>query len=82
MAQKVPLAEPSGEDEEILCKHHWEIQTATGPVSPGVCLTCGEMREFKNYVEASTWGADRSANKANAATPQKPDKENDEVTGD
>ena len=73
MAQKTPLAEPSGENEEISCKHYWEIQAATGPVSPGVCLTCGETREFKNYVEASTWGADKSANKTNAAAAQKSD---------
>ena len=75
MAQKLPLAETSGQDEEIACKHYWEIQAATGPVSPGVCLTCGETREFKNYVEASTWGADRSANKANAAAAQNSDKD-------
>ena len=75
MAQTVPIADPSGKDEEIACKHHWEIQAATGPVSPGVCLTCGEMRDFKNYVEASTWGADRSANKMNAAAAQKSEKD-------
>jgi hypothetical protein len=30
-------------------------------VSQGLCQTCGQTREFKNYVEASTWGDDRAA---------------------
>ena len=44
-----------------VCRHHWVIQPATGPVSAGLCQVCGESREFKNYVEASTWGDDKSA---------------------
>jgi hypothetical protein len=48
------------------CRHHWVIQPATGPISPGVCQNCGETREFKNYVEASTWGEDKSRSRANA----------------
>lgn len=71
MAQKQPLAELVENDAEISCMHHWVIQAATGPVSPGVCQTCGETRDFKNYVEASTWGADKSQNKAKAAEAQK-----------
>ena len=43
------------------CRHYWVIQPATGPISPGLCQTCGLTREFKNYVEASTWGDDRSS---------------------
>ena len=50
------------EDQVISgCCHHWVIQPATGPVSEGKCQNCGESRGFKNYVEASTWGADKSA---------------------
>ena len=71
MAQKVPVADPINENEETSCKHYWVIQAATGPVSQGVCQTCGEARDFKNYVEASTWGDDKSAAKAKAAAAQK-----------
>ena len=38
------------------CRHYWIIQPATGPVSQGLCQNCGQTREFKNYVEAATWG--------------------------
>ena len=37
------------------CCHHWTIEAANGPVSLGHCRNCGEVREFKNYVEASYW---------------------------
>ena len=49
-------ADPIVSPEESLCRHHWVIQAASGPFSPGVCQTCGETKQFKNYVEASTWG--------------------------
>ncbi|MBM3943052.1 MAG: hypothetical protein FJ316_09045 [SAR202 cluster bacterium] len=42
------------------CRHYWVIQPATGSVSQGVCQTCGQVKEFKNYVEATTWGDDRA----------------------
>ena len=32
------------------CVHHWEIAPATGPMSPGTCKRCGEVRMFKNSV--------------------------------
>ena len=74
MAQPVNIADPIPEiDEkieekvEITCQHHWVIQPATGPISPGVCQNCGETREFKNYVEASTWGDDKSAHRGASA---------------
>jgi hypothetical protein len=31
-----------------------------------VCQICDETREFKNYVEASTWGDDKSNNRTTA----------------
>ena len=52
------------------CCHHWTIQPATGPVSQGVCKLCGEVREFKNYVEAATWGDSRLSNKSNTEDSQ------------
>jgi hypothetical protein len=33
-------------------------------VSQGKCQNCGETREFKNYVEASTWGDDKAASRS------------------
>ena len=29
--------------------HHWRIDEAVGPVSPGYCLKCGAKKEFQNY---------------------------------
>ena len=37
------------------CAHHWVIETANGPVSRGVCKLCQEVREFGNFINASTW---------------------------
>lgn len=31
--------------------HHWIIMTPNGPTSEGCCKGCGEMREFKNWLE-------------------------------
>ena len=56
------------------CTHHWSIQPATGPVSQGVCRLCGEVREFKNYVEAATWGDSRLSNKTTSEDSQAPAK--------
>ena len=60
----VPVADQLEEPEAPSCRHHWVIQLATGPISSGVCQICDETREFKNYVEASTWGDDKSNNRA------------------
>ena len=37
------------------CCHHWDIQTANGPVSMGVCRNCLESREFKNSTDDWTF---------------------------
>ena len=68
MTQQAPITDPNvtepvEEQAEPQCCHHWVIQPATGPVSSGVCQVCGEVREFKNYVEASTWGDDKGASR-------------------
>ena len=75
MTQKAPVTEPPvtesvAEQAEPQCCHHWEIQPATGPVSSGVCQVCGEVREFKNYVEASTWGDDKGASRTKKAVKE------------
>lgn len=52
-----------------ICPHYWVIQPAEGPVSQGICQICGQTKEFKNYVEASTWGDDRSAGRTRGDNP-------------
>ena len=47
----------------VVCNHHWVIQAADGPTSPGVCRLCGENKDFKNYVETATWGDTRLINR-------------------
>ena len=46
-----------------VCRHHWVIQPADGPISIGSCQICGVSREFKNYVESATWGDSRGSSK-------------------
>ena len=75
MTQQVPITDPAVTDsveEEAgpQCCHHWVIQPATGPVSSGLCQVCGEIREFKNYVEASTWGDDKGASRTKKAAKE------------
>jgi len=67
MTQRVSPNPPAEEEEAPGCCHHWVIQPATGPVSQGKCQNCDEVREFKNYVEASTWGDDKGASRSAAA---------------
>ncbi len=53
------------------CRHHWVIQPADGLVSQGVCQVCGEIRDFKNYVEAGPWGdSKRNDRDSDAGTPK------------
>ncbi len=75
MTQQAPITdplvtEPVEEQAEPQCCHHWSIQPATGPLSSGVCQVCGEVREFKNYVEASTWGDDKGASRTKKAVTE------------
>ena len=37
--------------ERSACQHHWVIDPPKGPVSKGVCRSCGEERDFPNYQE-------------------------------
>lgn len=37
------------------CRHHWVIDSPSGPVSKGICRLCGEERGFKNFLEGSSW---------------------------
>ncbi|MBF8268152.1 MAG: hypothetical protein HW388_1660 [Dehalococcoidia bacterium] len=50
-------------EEEVRCVHYWIIDIPTGPVSKGECRQCGEVREFRNYLEyVSGWDDVRSFN--------------------
>jgi hypothetical protein len=42
------------------CRHQWVIETPSGPASKGVCMICGDERDFQNYIEGSSWGYDIS----------------------
>ena len=33
------------------CRHDWVIDPPEGPVSTGACRSCGEERDFPNYIE-------------------------------
>ena len=66
MAQQTSTPPPDELENPTQCHHHWVIQAATGPMSQGVCQLCGLVREFKNYVEAATWGDTRLARRAAA----------------
>ncbi len=60
-AEKVAVQEVP--EVELGCQHHWLIQAADGPTSPGICRVCGETKDFKNYVETATWGDTRLINR-------------------
>lgn len=72
MAQRATIATITAPETEALpeatvCRHHWVIQPAEGPMSMGMCQVCEEVREFKNYVESATWGDSRLTNRASGA---------------
>ena len=69
MSQQTPAVMSPEGPNELVCRHHWAIQPAAGPVSEGVCLLCGEVREFKNYVDASTWADERPVYRSSAGGP-------------
>ncbi len=37
--------------ERLGCKHHWVLDSPAGPVSKGECRSCGQERDFPNYIE-------------------------------
>ena len=40
---------------DLGCKHFWLIDTPTGPSSRGTCKVCGQIKEFRNYLETSPY---------------------------
>ncbi len=70
MTQSASLT-PAAEVENVpQCRHHWVIQPATGPMSLGICQSCGMAREFKNYVEAAAWGDSRQTARSSTAASE------------
>ena len=70
MTQQAAISQSAEIPEDVIeeapqSMHYWVIQPATGPVSPGICQTCGEARDFKNYVEGASWGDSRLSNRSN-----------------
>ena len=70
------------DDSVETCCHHWVIQPADGPISNGSCQVCGEIREFKNYVESATWGDSRTTGKSSSASASVESTSDDEVDKD
>ncbi len=55
---------PEATQEQSGCEHHWVLPAPNGPLSKGVCRSCGEERDFPNYIHggwASRGGRPRSA---------------------
>lgn len=42
------------------CGHHWVIESPNGPTSTGTCRRCGEIREFKNSIQITSWESESS----------------------
>ncbi len=55
------------EDDSPSCQHHWVIQEADGPISLGFCRACGDFKEFKNYLEASHWGEEKTRSESSVS---------------
>jgi hypothetical protein len=49
------------------CCHHWVIESPSGPVSAGTCRDCGEIREFKNSIQITSWESVGNQAKRNKA---------------
>ncbi len=48
------------------CQHHWIIPAPAGPVSVGTCRSCGDEREFQNYIEGG-WTPAKGRRRPSAA---------------
>ena len=52
----------------VICAHHWVIETPAGPLSHGRCKLCGQDREFRNSPDNAFYWEDDASRKAGAAT--------------
>ena len=37
--------------ERSACLHNWVLDSPAGPVSKGECRSCGQERDFPNYIQ-------------------------------
>ena len=70
MAPQQPVVSLEDIPDPDRCHHHWVIQPAMGPASPGVCQVCGEERDFMNYVESASWGDSRLGNRSSGGASE------------
>ena len=66
MTQNTTIPVPAQVEYDPQCRHYWLIQPATGPESQGICQSCSEIRDFKNYVEGASWGESRLSNRSSS----------------
>ena len=33
------------------CQHYWVLDSPAGPISTGACRSCGQERDFPNYIQ-------------------------------
>ena len=57
--QSVDLSDGAGSQNEC-SNHYWVIESPNGPTSYGECRNCGEVREFKNSIQITSWESDGS----------------------
>ena len=63
--ESLDIIEPVSESS---CAHHWIIGDPDGPTSSGKCKRCGTQRDFMNYFDGSSWGADISLDQLGKST--------------
>ena len=61
------------------CRHYWNIEAATGPISRGICKICGEEREFLNSWSSSSYMG-KDAQVLNLPNMLEDEKEDEEVS--
>ncbi len=52
----------------VTCRHRWLIEPPSGPMSKGVCSTCGAEGEFQNYAGDRPFGDTHPVRSASSET--------------
>ena len=66
---------------ESLCPpHHWDIETAYGPQSKGMCIKCNAIKKFDNSIQYAWSWQTASAEKAEQEKAEKADLEHQLIT--
>ena len=82
MVQQVFRTIPEGQRDHSACRHFWIIDPPTDRVSQGICRLCGDVRQFKNFIESAPWGEDASPAAATMKlthTPSEDDEDAEEL---